>query len=337
MLKVGIIGCGYWGPNYTRILNDLTDVEIGWCCDLDKERLAKIKELYPYVKLSDNYKELVKNPEINAFIVTTPLNSHYEIVKLCLENGKHVLVEKPFTSTSKEAKELIKIMDKRNLILMVGHVYEFNPAVTKLKEVIKEGKLGDIYYVYAERVGLGPIRKYASALWDLATHDMSVATYILDEFPESVTAVGEYYIQKKVEDMVSVSLRFPSRVIYKIIASWIAPEKIRRTTVVGSKGMAIFDDVNKAEPLKIYERSINKDLLDSTPEYSDHQLVVKMGDVYLPKVVHSESLKNQVEHFLKCILENKKPLTDAIDGLSVVKMLEAAERSLKINRTVKCR
>lgn len=333
MISIGVIGCGYWGPNYVRIFNELKNSKMEYCCDLYEENLNKIKKLYPEMKITKDYKELVGN--VDAVVVTTPLNTHYEIGKYCLENGKHVLMEKPFTSTSEQGKKLMEIAAKNGLTLMVGHVFEYNLGVRKLKEIM-QSKLGDIYYIRGERIGLGPIRKHANALWDLATHDISMALYLLDEFPEKVSAGGESYIQDGVEDLIFLTLKFPSGIIYNIHASWIAPEKIRKTTVVGSKGMAVFDDVNKSEMLKVYEREINKKLLDSTPEYSDHQTIVTIGDVHIPKIEQSEPLKHQAEHFLECVSENKKPLTDAQDGINVVRVLESAEKSLKSEKMVKC-
>lgn len=337
MVNIAIIGCGYWGPNYIRIFNELEEGRVKCCCDLEENNLSKTKKLYPDLELVKDYKEVFKDPEIDAVIITTPLKTHYEIAKLCLEHKKHVLVEKPFTADSIQAEELEKIARKNKVVLMVGHVYEYNPAVQKLREMINKKELGSIFYCNAERVGLGPIRKHANALWDLATHDISIALYLLGEYPENVTATGEYYLQKDINDFVFVSLTFPSRVVYNIYVSWIAPEKIRKTTIVGSKSMVVFDDVNKSESLKIYERKFDTNLLDSTPEYSDHQTIVTVGDVRIPKIDPGEPLKIQSRHFLECIKLRKAPLTGAEDGLKVVKVLEAAEKSLKTKRTVRCR
>ena len=337
MVKIGVIGCGYWGPNYIRIFSELGGNKIISCCDLEEKNLLKIKKLDTKIKVETDYRKVARDPDIDAVIITTPLNTHYALAKLCLDKGKHVLIEKPFTSNSQEAEKLIRLVDKNKLILMVGHVYEYNPGIVKLRQIIKKGGLGDIYYAYAERLGLGPIRKHANALWDLTVHDISVAFYLLGEAPLEVIAVGEYYIQTGIKDIVFVSLKFPSRLIYNFYASWIAPEKIRRTSVVGSRGMAVFDDVNKSQMLKIYNRTINSGLLDSTPTYHDHQLVVSVGNVYLPKVEQSEPLKNQARHFLECVSKGKSPLSGAEDGLRVVKILEATERSLRTSKAVKCR
>jgi predicted dehydrogenase len=328
MASVGVIGCGYWGPNYVRIFNELSGSSVSYCSDLEQKNLSKIKNLYPAIKTTKDYKVVAEDKNTDSIVVTTPLNTHYKIAKHCLESGKHVLIEKPFTSRSDEGAELMKIAKKNGLVLMVGHVYEHHPGVRKLKEIIDGGKLGSIYYMSAERVGLGPIRKYASALWDLATHDISIALYLLGSSPTRVIADGESYIQKDVADLVFLTLKFPNSVLCNIHASWIAPEKIRKITVVGSKGMAVFDDVNKSEMLKIYEREIDISLLNSTPEYTDHQSIVRIGNVYAPEVEKSEPLKNQCVHFLECIAKKKKPLTDAQDGINVVKVLESAEKSL---------
>jgi len=336
MVNIAVIGCGYWGPNYVRIFNELKESKVICCCDLDKNNLNKMKGLYPFVTTTEDYKKIAKDPNIDGIVITTPLNAHYEIAKFCLERKKHVLIEKPFTSNSKQGEELMQIAKDNNLILMVGHVYEYNSGIRKLKEIMKE-KLGKIYYINAERVGLGPIRKHANVLWDLATHDISIALFLLGTLPKEVTAMGGSYIQENIEDLVFVSLKFPNGVIYNINASWIAPEKVRKTTVIGSKGMAVFDDVNKSEMLKVYEREIDKNSLNSTPKYTDHQSIVIMGDIYIPKIEHSEPLKNLTKHFLECITENKTPLTDAQDGLNVIRVLEAAEESLKNNgKVVRC-
>ncbi len=337
MINMGLVGCGYWGPNYIRVLNALKEARLRYCCDLNKANLVKIKRQCPDIRTTTDYGSIAKNPAVDAVIITTPGDSHYKIAKSCITNGKHVLVEKPFVSTSKEAMELIRIARKEKVVLMVGHIYEYHPGIMKLKEIIEKGTLGEIFYGHAERAGLGPIRKYANVLWDLATHDIAIALYILNEFPREVDAVGGCYLQKKVDDIVFLNLRFPSGAIYNIYASWIAPEKIRKTTVVGSKGMSVFDDVNKAATLRIYERTIHREFLDSTPEYTDHQLMVTIGDSYLPEIEESEPMANQVRHFLECIVKEKAPLTDGEDGLRVVRILEAAQTSLKCRKAVKCR
>jgi len=320
---IGIVGAGYWGPNYLRVFNEL-EGRCTHCCDLNDANLRKVKKVWPSTVITKDYGEVARS-DVDGVVITTPLDTHYAVARCCLEEGKHVLIEKPFTSTSREAEELIRMAEKNDLILMAGHVYRYNSGIVKLKEVM--AGLGDIYYASAERVGLGPIRKRANVLWDLAVHDISISTYLFGN-PRTVSAEGASFIQKGVEDVVFLNLKFPNNVTFTMYATWIAPEKVRKITVVGSRAMVVFDDVRKSEMLKVYEREVNKSLLDSTPEYCNHQSIVTLGDVYLPRVEQSEPLKNQAAHFLECISENKKPTTDGHDGLKVIKILEAAQRSL---------
>lgn len=334
MINVGIIGTGYWGPNYIRILTELdTKAKLISCCDLQEKNLKKIKSQFPAIKTTKDYKEIIKDPEIDAVIITTSPVSHYKIAKDSFTSGKHVLVEKPLTTNVNDAKKLVELSDKKDKILMVGHVFNYNPGVKKLKEMISKGEFGTIFYLWAERMGLGPIRKQGNALWDLATHDISMSTFLLNTLPISVSALGKSYIQKNVEDAILITLEFPDRILYNIFASWFNPEKIRKTTVIGSNKMAVFNDVNKSEMIKIYDRRIDESLLNTTPEYIDHQNVVRFGDIQIPRLDQSEPLKIQVEHFLDCISKNVTPLTDGRNGLNVVRILEAAEKSLKSGGT----
>ena len=328
-INIALIGCGYWGPNYIRVFNSLSQCRVSHCCDLDDSKLDRMKKLYPEIKAVKDYKAIASEDRIRAVVIATPLNTHYKIAKYFLEHDKHILVEKPLTLTSKETRDLISIAKRKKLILMVGHVYEYNPGIVALKDLIKKGTLGKVYYMKSERMGLGPIRKQANALWDLATHDISVALYLLEGFPIKIFAQGGRYIQDNIEDFVDLTLRFKNNVFCSIYASWLAPEKVRKLTVVGSRAMAVFDDVNKSEMLKVYERKINKGLLDSTPEYNDHQNIVDVGDVYISSVEQSEPMKNQAEDFLGSIFENKQPKADGNDGLRVVKILECAQKYLK--------
>ena len=337
MIKIGIIGCGYWGPNYVRIINELDGCQAQYCCDLEEKNLLKIKKIFHGTKIFRDYREMIKLSDVDAVVIATPLDSHYEIARFCMNNNKHVLVEKPFTYTVREAQSLIRASERNNVILMAGHVYECNPGVQKLKEIIEEGKLGELCYVHAERMGLGPIRKHADVLRDLATHDISIAVYLLNALPKEITAVGGSYIQRGTGDVVFLSLKFQSGLIYNISASWIAPEKIRKTTVVGTMGMAVFDDINKAELLKIYERQIRKEMLDSTPEYNDHQLVVSIGSIYIPKIEQTEPLKNQLLRFLEAVSRNDRSLANLGHSLKIVEILEMAEMSLKKRKVVRCR
>jgi len=332
-IRIGLIGLGYWGPNYARIFNELDQSDLIICCDLEERNLEKIKKIYPRVETVSNYKKLI-DWQLEAVFITTPPETHYQIAKFFLENKINVFLEKPFVSNYQEGESLRRIAKKNKLTLMVGHVYEFNPTIIKVKEILDKNQLGEVYYVYAQRLGLGPIRKQANALWDLATHDISVALNLFERFPRKVFALGGSYIQKNVEDIVFLSLTFGKNLIFNIQVTWIAPEKIRKTIIVGSKGMLMIDDVNKNESLKFFDHKINRKMLNQSSSYCDHQQVINLGDVTIPQIEQTEPLKNQVLHFFDCLINKKEPLTGADSGLAIVKVLELAEKSLASGKEI---
>lgn len=325
----GIIGIGYWGQNYIRILKELKGAELKWCADLDDENLKKIRLQYPNVNTTKNYKDILEDDAVRAIVVVTPANTHERVIRDCLDFNKNVLVEKPFVTDVAAGERLVKLAKNKKLTLMVGHVYIFHPAIKKINEFISKNKLGDIYYIKADRIGLGPIRKSGSALWDLAIHDIYIITHLLGKKPEDISAYGGDYLQKGVEDFVNVNLKFKNKVFASVNASWFAPEKIRTMTIVGSKGMVVFDDVDKQSPLKFFIREINKDLLDATPEYRDHQNIVTMGEMYKVPISKKEPLKEQVQHFVDCVVNRSKSLADGRSGQEVIKILKYAEMKLK--------
>ena len=316
MINIGIIGLGYWGRNYVRIIDELEETKVSWCCDTDETT-----DIAAYWFITDCISGL---KDVQAVVVATPASTHYKIVKYCLLAGKDVLVEKPLALNSKDAKELVEIAKKGERILMVGHTFIYNPAVRKLKDYIASGYLGNLYYLYFTRTGLGPIREDVNALWDLAPHDISMLSYLLDAMPIDVSAMGQAYIQKGVGDVMFMSLRFPNNILAGVHVSWLGPRKIRQVTIVGSKRMVVFDDVNRLEPLKIFDKGIDH---KSQDRYTD-QFQVRDGDIHIPKIEMSEPLKNQCEHFSNCIQKQTKPLTDGENGLRVIQVLERLERSL---------
>jgi predicted dehydrogenase len=328
MINVGIIGLGYWGPKYIRVLSELGDVHLKYLCDLEKQKLEKSKGYLQNIKSVLDYQEILKDPEIKAVIITTPPTTHYKIIKDSLEAGKDVFVEKPLTLNSKEGEEVVNLAKKKNLILMVGHMYLFNPGIEKIKSLIEEKELGEILYGIALRLGLSPIRKSASALWDLATHDLSVFLHLFG-FPSNLSCTGESYFQKGIEDYVSITLRYPNKMNFSIYVSWFCPEKIRKITIIGTKKTIIFDDMNKQEMVKIYQKSFDMSSLDILPTYIDHQNIVREDDTKIPFIQQSEPLKNQIIHFTECITTRKMPLSDGKEALNVIKILEAADYSLK--------
>src|SRR3989344_4806491 len=244
---IGLIGCVFWGPNFARIAGE----NLKWCSDLDSKRLAKIKETNPHVKTTLNYEELLADKEVKAVIIATPANTHFKLASAALEAGKHVLIEKPLATSSEQAEELAKKAKEKNLVLMVGHTFEYNSAVVKLKECIQKPEFGKIYYLYTTRVNLGQIRGDVNAMWNLAPHDISISNFLLDSEPIAVRAQGRKYIQDDMEDVVFLTLEYPQDILVHIHVSWLDPAKIRRLVVVGSNKMAIFDDLkeNKIELL----------------------------------------------------------------------------------------
>lgn len=330
MVKIGIIGCGQWGRNHLRVFHELPNVEVKACSDLVQNNLENIKKTYKTVETTNDYKKILEDKEIDAVVVATPSTTHYTVAKDCLLHDKNVLVEKPIAMSSDECKELIELSKKMEKILMVGHTFEYNWSVIKLNELLTEKKIGDVYYLHSSRTNLGPIRGDVNVLWDLAPHDISIFLYLLKSDPIRVEAVGEDYIQDGVEDVVFLTLHFPNNIIGHVHVSWLAPYKVRTVTVVGTKGMIVFDDVNKDEPVKIFERGVEK--INTDKQYStfgEFQLLVRNGDVTIPKIPFSEPLKNECAHFIECIEKNENPRSDGYSGLRVVKVLEAAQKSLK--------
>jgi predicted dehydrogenase len=322
-MKLGFIGAGNWGTNLIRNFYKIITVKNVIVCDIDRKKISKIEYEYPGIKVTENINSILKNKNISAVVIASPAETHYKIAKKSLLSGKHVFVEKPITLTVKEAEELIKIAEDKNLILMVDHILTYHPAVLKLRELIKDGALGEIYYIYSQRVNLGVIRSNENALWSLGPHDVSLYLYLLGEDPDCISATGDVYIQKEnhIEDTVFLHLHFPSGVDAHAHLSWLDPHKIRRLTVVGSKKMAVFDDMEPRNKLMIFDRGA---------EWTEEGGVgVRYGDIYIPNIPLQEPLVVVCKHFLECIKNNKKPLSDGHEGLKVIRILDKAEKALK--------
>lgn len=332
MLNIAQVGCGYWGPNLLRNFNSLTDAKVKSVVELDSRRRDYVRKNYPLIHISIDFQEVLNDVEIDAIIIATPADTHYELVKKTLESGRHCLVEKPLAMTSIEAKELIELADSKKLTLMVGHTFLYNAAVRYLKQVISDGKLGDIYYVYSQRLNLGKIRDDVNALWNLAPHDISIILYLLDSYPVAVTANGVSYIQNNIEDIAFLTLRFPENIIAHIHVSWLDPNKVRRMTVVGNKKMIVYDDIANHK-IQIYDSGIDKRSKDVSlgefDDFGEFQLIQRAGDVHLPKINFIEPLKVEAEHFVHCIQNNLTPISDGQNGLNVVQILEAAMKSMR--------
>jgi predicted dehydrogenase len=325
-LKMGAIGCGYWGPNLIRNFVEIPDSKLIAIADLDGERLAHLQSRYPQIqKTFQDYKEFF-NLGLDAVVIATPPSTHYQIAADCLENGLHVLIEKPITLKSEDARKLRTLAAEKGLILMVGHTFEYNPAVRMLKEMIESGELGKIYYVDAIRASLGLFQTKANVLWDLAPHDISILRYILGADPESISVQAASCVQTGIADVAYATLQFPDDVLTHIRLSWLDPSKTRRITVVGSEKMVIYDDVESLEKIKIYEKGVKA--TRHTDTYGEFSFAYHYGDVVIPYIRLEEPLRVQCQHFLDCVREGKRPQTDGENGLQVVRVLEAGQYSM---------
>ena len=280
---------------------------------------------YPGVRCTTDYNDLLNDPELEAVVVAVPARGHYQTAREALLAGKHVLVEKPLTMNSTEARDLIKTAETHGRVLMVGHVFEYNPAVLHIKRLLEEGAIGDLYYLYSNRVNLGRVQSDINALWSIAPHDISIMIFLLETIPETVSARGGTYLNGRVEDVVFVTLTFPGNVLAHIQASWLDPSKIRRMTFVGSEKMVVYDDVADEGKVKIYDKGAYH---RSNDLYGEFQYKVHSGDIHIPKIEMAEPLRNECAHFVECIQQGETPRTDGRNGLRVVQVLEAAQRSL---------
>ncbi len=330
MLKVGIIGYGYWGPNLASNFFDLPSSDLAAISELKQDRLQRARSLYPGVRLVEDYTELFEM-DLDAVVISTPPALHYPIARNCLEHGLNILVEKPMTLNSQHAQELIDLAEMRGLTLMVGHTFEYNSAVAALKQYIQSGELGDIYYIDTARLNLGLFQSDSNVLWDLAPHDISILLYLLGESPESVSAQGLPCVFDKIFDVAFVNLVFPNKIQAHIHVSWLDPCKVRRVTVVGSKKMIVFNDVENEQKIKIYDKGV--EVPDYTNGFGEFHCNYRSGDILIPKVRFVEPLRQECQHLLDSITNQTQPCSDGYDGLKVVKILEAAERSMRNGST----
>ena len=326
MVRIGTVGLGAWGWGVARNFAELKDCELVSCCDLDSKRRENAAKAWPGVKAVAEFEDLLAT-DIDAVAIAAPAIMHYPLAKQALLAGKDVMVEKPFTLNVADAEELAELAYKNNRVLMVGHLLEYHPVVKRLKGMVNSGELGDIYYMYSQRVNLGRIRGDENAMWSFAPHDISVFTYLLGQTPTDVSARGQSFIQDGIEDVVFLSLFFENRVMAHIHISWLDPHKIRRTTVVGSKKMAVFDDSEVNEKLKIYN---NHAEVPPAKTYGE-AIQVRFGDILIPRVEGTEPLKIECKHFVDCVRDRSTPMSDAQDGIRVVRILEAAQRSLELD------
>ena len=324
-VRVAAIGCGYWGPNVIRNLDSVDGFDLCCICDADPRRLATVAARYPHARSTTRVSDLLDDPSIEAVYIATPVSSHYQLVKQALLAGKHVLVEKPLATTVESAEELAALAAASGLTLMVGHTFVFSPPVRKVKELIDAGQIGPIYYIETTRVNLGLFQKDVSVLWDLGPHDVSILMYWLGEEPTLVAARGRSFHGEALEDVAFVTLEFPSGIIAQAQFSWLAPSKLRRTSIVGRQRMVVYDDLEPVEKVKVYDRGVER----QPASFGEFQLTYRSGDILSPRLDTTEPLYIECQHFLECILSGREPDTSPRSGVAVVRVIQAAERSLR--------
>ena len=325
VVRVGVIGYGYWGPNIVRNLSGLDNCHLVAICDQNAAALKRASRLYPAVKMTQDASELLKSPEIDAIAVITPVWTHFDLAKAALENGKHVFVEKPFTSTSQQAQELIELAAKKNLQIMVDHTFLFHGAVKKIRELVDNKTLGSLYYFDSTRVNLGLFQHDVSVIWDLAPHDVSIMDHIIKEKPEAVVATGGNHLNGHA-DMAFITIYFPRNIIGHVNVNWLSPVKVRTTLIGGRDKMLVWNDLEADEKIKVYDKGV--EITNGEGVY-DLLVSYRSGDVWAPKCDQTEALKVELGYFIDCILQDRRPVNDGAAGLRVVRLLEAAEHSLK--------
>jgi predicted dehydrogenase len=325
-IKVGVVGCGYWGPNLVRNFNSLPECQLKMICDSNEERLKHLKVLYPDVQRATNYEVMLNGIGLDAVVIATSVKWHYSMAKESLNAGKHTFIEKPMASSSEECEELIELAEKKGLILMTGHTFLYSPVIKKIKEIVDHGDIGDIRYISARRLNLGLFQKDINVTWDLAPHDISIIQHIMNESPISVNCRGCAHITPGVEDVTMTCLSFTKQRTAIIHNSWLDPRKIREMTIVGSKRMIVYDDVTQLEKIRVFDARV-----ETPPHYdtfAEFQYAYHYGDVYAPYVKQEEPLKSECQHFLDCIKNGNTPLSDGKNGLDLVRILEASSKSL---------
>ncbi len=324
---IAIIGCGYWGINYVRIFSDLPQANIRVICDQRRERLEEIGRRFPNVQLTTDLDEALGMDGVDAAVICTPATTHYAVALRALEAGKHLLIEKPITKTSAEAEDLSLRASHKRLTLMVGHTFIYNSAVRTIKDYMDRGEAGRIYFVYARRTNMGPIRNDVNALWDLAPHDISIFNYLLGAKPDWVSAVGAKVLRNGREDVGFISLGYPGNVVGHIQVSWADAYKVREVVVVGSDRRIVFNDVNPMDRVRVFDKGVAP--VEEASNYGEYQLRIKNGDVISPVIEASEPLKDECAHFVTCVAEGQYPLTDGWAGRDVVQVMEAIDLSVE--------
>ncbi len=324
-LKIAVIGHGYWGPNVVRNFHGLPHCELVAVCDKNPKALKRVLSTYPSVDITSNLLDIVKSTDIDAVAVVTPVGTHYELARQCLENGKHVFVEKPFTATVAQAEKLIELADRQNLKTMVDHTFLFTGAVRKMKELIDQKTLGSLYYYDSVRVNLGLFQHDVNVIWDLAPHDLSIMDHLIEEQPAAVVATGASHLNG-MEDMAYITIYFQNNIIAHIHVNWLSPVKVRTTLIGGKEKMLVWNDLESDEKVKVYDKGVS---VGNEQGLYDLLVSYRSGDMWAPKVDQTEALAVEAAYFVDCILNDEQPFNDGEAGLRVVRLLEAASRSLE--------
>jgi predicted dehydrogenase len=328
-INVGIIGCGYWGPNLLRNFRSLSDCGAKVICDLDVRRLTHLNSLYPGLETTTSFDDVIARDDIDAVVIATSVHTHHDMAKKALLAGKHVLIEKPMARSVAECEELIQLADANGLTLMIGHTFLYSAPIRRVREIIQHGDIGDVRYISARRLNLGLFQKDINVTWDLAPHDISLILFTLGDLPHAVNCRGNSHVTRGVEDVTNMCLTFRNRVFASIQNSWLDPRKVREMTIVGSRRMIVYDDVQPLEKIRIYDMRV-----ETPPHYdtfAEFQYSYHYGDSYIPFVQQEEPLKVEAQHFLDCIRTGDTPLSDGQHGLEVVRVLEASSESLRQN------
>ncbi len=327
MINVGVVGIGYWGPNIIRNFYSHPETHVKMCCDLKDERLQFVEKTYPAIETTNEYKDVLKNTEIDLIAICTPVFTHYELAREALKAGKHVLIEKPMTSTSAQAEELINLAEQKNRKIFVDHTFLFTGSVKKIKEVIGSGEIGDLLYFDSVRVNLGLFQHDVNVIWDLAPHDISIMDYCLAQKPECVIATGSDHFHSGMEDVAYLTVYYPNNLIGHIHTNWLSPVKVRQTLIAGSKKMIVWDDIQPSEKVRIYDKGV--DVINGVDQVYNMLIQYRTGDMYCPKIDGTEALKAEVAHIADCLLNGTEPVSNGQAGLMVVKILEASDQSIK--------
>ena len=328
-IRVGLIGYGYWGPNYARVLNDLPDVSLAFVCDAREEQLRRAAARFPQVALcARRLGSSVRRDDADAVIISTPASTHYELARLALESGRHVIVEKPLALEIEHCEHLGERADKKGLVLMVAHTFLYNSGIQKLREFVKSPNFGRVYYLHATRTNLGPIRADVNAVWDLAPHDISIFNYLLDEQPQWASAIGSRALGNAREDVAFITLGYANDVIGNIHVSWADPNKVREVVAVGSRQRLVFDDLNSMERVRIYEKGVSVGETHSG-SFGEFKLLMRDGDIVSPKIELTEPLKTQLTDFVESVRGHRQPLSGALIGTHVVQALKAIDASMR--------